>query len=51
VIAEQSSGNVVQGNVVKGNGDGVQSFDLHSISPDNTWTNNDSETREPDSLQ
>jgi parallel beta-helix repeat protein len=51
VIAEQSSGNVVQGNVVKGNGDGVQSFDLHSLAPDNTWTSNDSETKEPDSLQ
>jgi hypothetical protein len=51
VIAEESSGNVVQRNVVKGNGDGVRSFDLHSKASDNVWTSNTFETKEPDSLE
>jgi parallel beta-helix repeat protein len=51
VIFGQSSRNLVQKNIVTGNGDGVQSFDLHSTEPDNIWRDNTFKTKEPDSLE
>jgi len=50
-IRENSSGNIVKGNVAIGNGDGVSTFDLFDSGTNNVWQNNTYITKKPDTLQ
>jgi len=50
VITEGSVGNIVRGNIARGNGDGVSAFDLHDMSLNNVWQDNDYSTKEPETL-
>jgi len=50
LIIEGSSNNLVQRNVFVGNGDGINTFDLHSEASNNTWRDNTYLTRSSDTL-
>jgi parallel beta-helix repeat protein len=51
LINDGSSNNLVQRNVFTGNGDGINTFDLHSEAYNNTWSDNTFETRSADTLE
>jgi len=50
IINEGSTSNVIRGNTAKGNGDGVQYFDLRDRTGGNVWEDNTYETKNPENL-
>jgi len=50
VLTDGSSGNTISGNTARGNGDGVNDFDLYDNCSDNVWQNNTYDTKKPDSI-
>jgi parallel beta-helix repeat protein len=49
-VVQGSSGNTIRGNTAKGNGDGVDSFDLLDYGSNNVWQNNTYDTKKPDTI-
>jgi parallel beta-helix repeat protein len=45
-----SSGNTIRHNTARGNGDGVNDFDLYDMASGNVWQDNTYDTKKPDSI-
>jgi parallel beta-helix repeat protein len=49
-LIDNSSKNTIRGNTSKGNGDGINGFDLYDAVSGNDWQNNTYDTKKPESL-
>jgi parallel beta-helix repeat protein len=49
-LVQGSSGNTIRGNTAKGNGDGVNCYDLLDYGSNNVWQNNTYDTKKPESI-
>jgi parallel beta-helix repeat protein len=49
-LVQGSSGNTIRGNTAKGNGDGVNCYDLLDYGSNNVWQNNTYDTKKPDTI-
>jgi len=50
IIVGESSANTIRQNTARGNGDGVNDFDLYDMASGNVWQNNTYDTKKPDSI-
>lgn len=50
IIIDESSENTIRQNTARGNGDGVNDFDLYDMASGNVWQNNAYDTKKPDSI-
>jgi parallel beta-helix repeat protein len=49
-LIDGSSGNTIRGNMARGNGDGINYFDLYDAVLGNIWQNNTYDTKKPESI-